>query len=303
MLTQSAPEQKICQNPSCSAPIIGRASKKFCSTKCKNASHNSVTNAKKLRTYDKVCAVCAKPFVTTDNRVVACSKACKTLRHMVQLRKNTGEVKQFAHETRLMFLATKSSIARNKIADALIIRAKKDTIVRQAFYLHSIDKIPFLTNANYDPLPSRPLRSDAKNKTSVMLYTKYDDATEQVDYVVKCFTDRVPRRLKCYIDSICIGTYAAQQLAEAKKQEIERILSYEDARTQLLLEHRLVEHNLEEANIRLDSINNWVDVFDLANKRCRKRHGVVVSEYARNDADTVSDFLFEEEYIEEDLGG
>lgn len=271
--------KKQCVNPDC-MNHVKRSNQKFCSVRCKNA----VNNAKRAVTKTKKCTVCKKTFTTTDNKQKFCAQTCKHER----AEQIAQESYDLLRSTRRDFIELRSEPERQKFADDMIERYCTDSVMRRAFYRHL--KLQFKPDFIYNPHDISGKKVNPKRPFAVVLHDKYNDDFTEWEPVVSIFAYKVPT----LSFPIYYGQYQYKSHAERKKANLEKILSYNDDRTQLLLDARVVQHNRVEATLHLEEINRWVDAFIYTEGRCRYLHdGLSIDEFykkkkgAKNEPETI----------------
>lgn len=156
--------------------------------------------------------------------------------------------------------------------------------MRQAF--HRYLKVPFKPEFKYEPENVYPDRVDPKKPYIVAIVQKPTD--EEVVVMAK---NRLPVHDfgTCEGEKITIGykpryygPYKYKSHAERKRAELEQILSYDDDRSVLLGDFRVIKHDLTEATLYLEELKRWTDAFVYAEGHCRYVHNMSVDNYYRN---------------------
>ncbi|QCO57465.1 hypothetical protein EOK75_17275 (plasmid) [Pseudorhodobacter turbinis] len=246
----------------CDAELTGSRSQKYCNQVCKNAANNAKNNAlsKLLRTQEKTCVVCDATFTTSKSSTITCSVACAEIEQKNKVAAHNAEADVLCVKLRRMFIELTSKFERENFAKNLIEEHNTNPLVRTVF--HRVNKVfkPLpkpIYKLNYNPKKDRPSPSQMKDKHVVMVHAVIDLKAGTVDYVAGIFKDSIPH----FRDSIFIGAYKNLRDAKKKVAEINTVLSYDDERTVLLIDYRLVNHDRSSAALLIEEIDMDMNVF------------------------------------------
>jgi ribosomal protein L37AE/L43A/heat shock protein HspQ len=273
----SNPQQiKICTNPDCSN-VVKRPNQKFCCEKCKNA----VNNAKRITIKIKTCTVCKKIFETTDNKLKICSDKCSIDRNELEKK----ELHNYISRLRFEFIELINDQDREHYADMLIDKYITDRQTQHAFFMFQSKSISKFNIANYNPefkynpLPHKLKRKNIDNLYHVVIDDQYDMKSLTYDVVANIFYGIPDRSLNF---PTIAGSYKTKAAALQKLRQLEQILAYNDERTLLLLDARIVENDLFEAIVYTEELKKYTDVFVYTANRCKQLYGDTLYNYRKS---------------------
>jgi hypothetical protein len=271
-------EIKMCTNPDCSN-AVKRPNQKFCCEQCKNA----VNNAKRITIKIKTCTVCKKIFETTDNKRKICSDKCSIDRNELEKK----ELHDYIANLRFEFIELKDDQDRLHYADMII-----DTYcgpdgrkTQQAFFMFQSKLINEFNIANYNPefkynpLPQKLKRQKIHELYHVVISDEYGMKSLTTDITAKMFRGIPNEPLNFPTIS---GSYKTKAAALKKLRQLEQILAYNDERTLLLLDARIVENDLFEAIVYTEELKKYTDVFVYTANRCKQLYGDTLYNYRKS---------------------
>lgn len=284
---------RLCQNPDCSNVVEGRVTKVYCDTPCQIAAKN----AKRIKIKTKTCVVCNNEFPTTDAKRIVCSDKCKSQHDQNKLDAHNKELHEFIAKSRFEFIELTNDEDREDYADKLIDDFCSNYKVEQAFWLVEHKKTAqFITEFVYDPLPTRLTNAKRKDHYVVALVEEYNLEKDMIIAVPRLFYNNVPpvtsiqkvktgteiRNCLVPLRATFAGAWKTKGPANDKLEELKRILDYDDERTALFMEARVIKHDLFDAVVYTEELKKYTDVFVFTEQRSKSLYGDTLFNYKKS---------------------
>lgn len=236
---------RTCQAPNCDVELVGRVSKKFCSTACKNAVHKPKT------TFSKICLICNKEFTSTNSLNVCCSAECKDERKLRLNRANNNEITMLVKNLQAELLEFANVDEQEYFCLTLLDKAKSDIKLRRALTspIHSAFKqIKGTMIDQVEMMPSRPRRHIGK-RFAVFFHDTYilnEDGKiiELDDVVIRIYQEPLPR----LPFSTFVGPYKTEEEAIKMRDKIQAIKDSGDLRWDVI-SYNIYVDNMKDATI------------------------------------------------------